>query len=259
MLKCVVSRHWHAVADVQITAPTVSRTVEGGVMPRVTGRMGMGFLIVAAIGCSEQTDGESTDNATIDTAVTVAEFSISQECDEAFAKAAAVSPQRDTHGDLFSAYSACESIEEWKAASAKHPDAIDGVDPVRYAMTVCAGNQERLGETVICRALNEPALPVAGGLEASGDRGLMGVSLPEGAELIQATPGDASLGRDPSERYSISASASEIAGYFNRELVQAGWQKDGTSTATALFFEKGPQMVGVLINSNGGTFTLMGS
>lgn len=42
-------------------------------------------------------------------------------------------------------------------------------------------------------------------------------------------------------------------------MSKIGWSKDGASTKAALFFTKGRQMLGVLINNSGGTFTLMGS
>jgi hypothetical protein len=77
--------------------------------------------------------------------------------------------------------------------------------------------------------------------------------------LVQATAGDPGSGRDPTERYSISATPAEIASFFNRQMPDAGWIKDGMSTDDALFFKKGALMIGVLINSEGGTFTLMGS
>ena len=96
-------------------------------------------------------------------------------------------------------------------------------------------------------------------LTISNQKGLLGAPLPLAATLTQATPGDPGSGRDPSERYAVSASAPEIAAFFNEEMPAAGWEKDGRSTNTILFFRKGSLMVGVLVNSDGGTFTLMGS
>jgi hypothetical protein len=96
-------------------------------------------------------------------------------------------------------------------------------------------------------------------LTGSNQTGLLGVPLPVGAQLTQRTPGDPALGRDPSERYALSATALEIAAFFSQAMPAAGWAKDGTSTGTALFFRKDRLMIGVLINSSGGTFTLMGS
>jgi hypothetical protein len=96
-------------------------------------------------------------------------------------------------------------------------------------------------------------------LGASNETGLLGVPLPVGARLTQRTTGDPALDRDPSERYAVSASAVEIAAFFNQAMPAAGWARDGRSTSTALFFRKDRLMIGVLINSRGGTFTLMGS
>lgn len=177
-------------------------------------------------------------------------------CMEAFAAAAAVSPYLDTHEDLFPAYAACTSIDDWQAADALHPAAIDGADPVQYAMTVCAGNQEELGETPICKAVNAP--PAArSSLTASGQVGLLGVPLPEGAKLTERTPGDPANYVDPKEAYSISATASDIAAFFGRAMPESGWSKDGVSTETALFFQKGNLMIVVMIGD--GAFSLMGS
>ena len=180
-------------------------------------------------------------------------------CMEAFADAAGVSEDRDAHEDLFPAYSACTSLEEWKAADAFYPAAIDGVDPIRYAMTVCANNQEELRETPICRAVNAPPPADASSLKASGQTGLLGAPLPEGARLTEQTPGNRAAGRDPYESYAISATAVDIAAFFNRAMPGAGWSKDGASTKTTLFFQKGNLVLGVLIDSDGGSFALMGS
>ena len=108
----------------------------------------------------------------------------------------------------------------------------------------------------------KPPAPTSTGsstLKASTQTGLLGVPLPEGAKLTHRTPGDPASGRDPSERYTVSASAAEIAAFFNQAMPRAGWAKEGASTKTARIFRKGNLMIGVLINSRGGTFTLMGS
>lgn len=80
---------------------------------------------------------------------------VSAECAAAFEEAAAVSDLQDTHADLFPAYSACTTLDEWKAADAAYPDAIDGADPVSYARNVCGGNSAQLSGTPICRAVSE--------------------------------------------------------------------------------------------------------
>ena len=175
-------------------------------------------------------------------------------CIEAFAAAARISEYQDTHEDLFPAYSACTSLEEWKAADALYPAVIDRVDPIRYAMTVCANNQEELRETPLCRAVNAPPPANASSLKASGQTGLLGAPLPEGVRLVEQIPGNRAAGRDPRERYAISATADDIAAFFNRAMPGSGWSKDGTSTKTTLFFQKGNLILGVLVNRDGGSF-----
>ncbi|CAN5880508.1 hypothetical protein BH23ACT12_BH23ACT12_22110 [soil metagenome] len=183
--------------------------------------------------------------------------SVSARCAAAFEAAASVSAYQDTHEDLFPAYSACSSVDEWKAASEQHPGAIDGAEPVAYVQTVCANNQAVLGDTPICVAVNQPGPGVASSLEASGSTGLLGVPLPKGATLLEKSPGSADA--DPRERYSISASAAEIEGFFSHAMPAAGWAKDGTSTDGALFFRRGDVLIVILYDSDGGTFTLAGS
>jgi len=106
---------------------------------------------------------------------------------------------------------------------------------------------------------NAPAPARTTRLRPSGRTGLLGTPLPEGATLLQRKPGNPAAGRDPTERYAISASAEDIAGFFSREMSAAGWAKDGSSTRYILAFRKGKLMIGVLINREGKTFMLMGS
>jgi len=75
----------------------------------------------------------------------------SSACLRAFKSAAAVSRFQDTNEDLFPAFRACGSLEEWRAASDKYPDALDGADPDSYAKTVCEQNAAVMG-TPICNA-----------------------------------------------------------------------------------------------------------
>ena len=84
-------------------------------------------------------------------------------------------------------------------------------------------------------------------------------STAEGAQLTEQTPGNRAAGHDPYEGYAISATAVDIADFFNQVMPEAGWAKDGTSTETILFFQKGNLVLGVLINSDGASFSLMGS
>ena len=78
-------------------------------------------------------------------------------CEQAFADAARVSSYRDTHEDLFPAFSACKNVSEWKSANALYPEAIDGWDPVDYARNVCDSYRQELGGTEICNAVGLPS------------------------------------------------------------------------------------------------------
>ena len=182
-------------------------------------------------------------------------------CVKAFAAAAGVSDLHDTHEDLFPAYSACSSVAEWRDAYALYPAAIDGGNPIQYARTVCANNQEALRETPMCKAVGTPP-PVqtteTALLKKSSRTGLMGIPLPEGARLTGRTQGSRVEQTDPSESYSVSATAKEIEMFYKRVMPDYGWTWDGSS---GLFygFVKGSRVVGVWVNRNGGRFTLMGS
>ncbi|WP_420449268.1 hypothetical protein [Candidatus Palauibacter sp.] len=197
-------------------------------------------------------------------------------CIGAFAAAAAVSPMLDAHEDLFPAYTACTSIEEWRSAHALHSTAIEVADPVRYAMNVCASYQDELRETPICEVVNAPpaelgeitslalgmAEPSGGSVAAiplkpSGQAGLLGVPLPEGARLIERTPGDTANHIDPREAYKTSAGSPEISAFFAAQMPAAGWLRLGESTATALLFQKGDLMIGIFVGD--GRFSLVGS
>lgn len=61
------------------------------------------------------------------------ERGLSEACALAFKAAAAVDDFRDTHADLYPAYRACKSMDEWTTASATYPGAIDGADPISYS------------------------------------------------------------------------------------------------------------------------------
>lgn len=104
-----------------------------------------------------------------------------------------------------------------------------------------------------------PPTQSANVLKPSGRTGLLGAPLPEGANLIRSTPGDATSGRDPRERYEIQASADAIVAFFYDQMRKAGWLKDGLSESYMLLFRKGEAGIAVLVDRDGGTFTLMGS
>ncbi len=179
-------------------------------------------------------------------------------CAEAFEVAAGAMEYQGTHEDLFPAYSVCKSINEWREAYALHPEAIDGGNPVQYAMAVCANRRGTIGQTPICKAVNPETARsevAARALETSGRTGLLGVPLPSGARLTERIPGNPFEYTDPSETYAISADAGDITAFFNREMPKAGWRK----SASGMFieFRKGNRVLGVYISNN--KFTLMGS
>ena len=58
-------------------------------------------------------------------------------CEAAFQKAAEVSDMEDTVDDLNQAFIDCQTEEEFIAASAKFPGALDGVDPDTFMDNRC--------------------------------------------------------------------------------------------------------------------------
>ena len=124
------------------------------------------------------------------------------------------------------------------------------------AHTVQAGDYSSFAYSV---SYNEPLPASTTTLSVSNQTGLLGVPLPEGATLLERDAGDPSAGRDASECYAVSAPAADIAAFFDGEMRGTGWLKDGVSTEYALFWRKGDIRFVVVISSEGGTFTLMGS
>ena len=171
--------------------------------------------------------------------------------------AARVSEYADTHEDLFPAYAACETLDEWEVAHQTYPAAIDGGSPVEYAMRVCAGNQDVLSDTPICKAVNAPPdEPLV--LRASGQTGLLGAPLPDGARLLERTRGNPAEYIDPTETYSIEATANDIDLFFKHEMVNAGWFiSHSGGPIIDIEFEKDDYILQVYIRDN--RFTLLGS
>ena len=181
------------------------------------------------------------------------------DCAAAFSAAASVNSFRNSHEDLFPAYSACTTADEWRAAHTLYPSVIP-IDPVKYAMSMCASYQEEIGKTPICLAVNAPPPADSTALRASGRKGLLGVPLPQGARLTERTPGSGGwTGPDPVEKYTISATADELADFFNRVLSEEGWFKDGLSSDYILWFEKGDLLLNIDVDWTGGGFSLSGS
>jgi hypothetical protein len=73
-------------------------------------------------------------------------------CEEAFRQAAEVGDMQDTHEDLWPAFQSCSDLQEFTAASEKHPDTLDGADPETYAQNQCQYEPELEG-SALCDAL----------------------------------------------------------------------------------------------------------
>lgn len=73
-------------------------------------------------------------------------------CDDAFDQAASVDKMQDTVEDLYPAARACESLEDWIAASERHPDAIEDADPEVFARNVCMYGED-VTDSLLCQEL----------------------------------------------------------------------------------------------------------
>jgi hypothetical protein len=96
-------------------------------------------------------------------------------------------------------------------------------------------------------------------LTPAGSIGILGCPLPAGATLAGQTHGAAGHGDHPTQTYEIPAAASDIVGFYESEMERAGWRKSFVSSEYLLYFVKEDRTLGVLIEREGGTFTLMGS
>ena len=213
-------------------------------------------VIIAVLLPSPDQSETPTPQLFVDTATTVDGMGLTP-CMSAFADAASVDEYYDGAEDLFPAYSACKNVDEWKEAYSRYPKAIDGGNPVEYAMTVCANYRAKIDQTRICKLLNAPPPPQKTSLESSGSKGLLGIPLPKGSRLTESIPGNPAEQTDPSETYAISASSDELTDYFNREMRKAGWYKTGIGGGWFIEFRKGDYVSHVWISDN--KFTLMGT
>jgi hypothetical protein len=95
-------------------------------------------------------------------------------------------------------------------------------------------------------------------LQPSGASGLHGVPLPMGFKLIEQRTGNRKAGQGAGERYSISASETDILRFFEQEMTAAGWSRlEGDDTRSTRAFRKDGREVVVMTDFDGGTFTLM--
>ena len=97
------------------------------------------------------------------------------------------------------------------------------------------------------------------GLVAAGHAGILACPLPQGAALSGRSHGPAGSDDHPTETYAIQAQAAAIVDFYEREMERAGWQKSAVSSDLLLYFVKDDETVGVLVDREGGFFTLMGS
>ncbi len=63
---------------------------------------------------------------------------------------------------------------------------------------------------------------------------------------------------DARQEYRVPMSASEIRGFFVRELASLGWNPHASQTETAITYRKGDLELTVEINGSGQRFTLIG-
>ena len=114
-----------------------------------------------------------------------------------------------------------------------------------------------IGATAESVTYVEATPAVTNTLRASGQSGLLGAPLPEGAALVGSNEGGGS--QAPSQRYELNASAEEIGAFFQESLAEAGWEQDGSPSGGSFYFRRGSLILGVLISGKGGTFTLISS
>ena len=109
--------------------------------------------VVAVLGtsCGGDTASETTAAAT---PTTQAAASASSACDSASETAASVGDMQDTVDDLYPAIQACDTVEEWAAASKKHLAALDGADPEVFLTNVCLYSAPpAIAQTRLCQSV----------------------------------------------------------------------------------------------------------
>jgi len=112
-----------------------------------------------------------------------------------------------------------------------------------------------LASLVIIVGCGKSALPTS--LTRSGKMSVLGAPLPVGFKLVQQGPVDPVTG-DRGEFYSITASASDIMAYFDRAMLEDGWEKADPDGANSRYFKKGAVTLAVATNPDGGVIVLTG-
>lgn len=108
------------------------------------------------VSTSTPTTAATSTTAPVPTAESESESSSA--CEQAFNNAASISSMEDTIEDLNSAIRACEKLDEWNAASLKHPSALDGADPTAFLRNRCRSD-ETLSREPLCREVNDDFSP----------------------------------------------------------------------------------------------------
>lgn len=80
-------------------------------------------------------------------------------CLAAFRRAASISDMRDRVQDLDPAIRMCGSLDEWKDAARRNPDAVDGVDPVVFLRNRCRFGSPIVSATPLCRKVERQVRP----------------------------------------------------------------------------------------------------
>ena len=112
-------------------------------MSTFSNKVSKGILVVIVslifcffvIGCSDSNSGYANNNLS--------------DCEKAMKVAAEVSDMQDTVEDIDPAIQACESLDEFKSASSKFPEALDGTDAELVVSNRCRYNPS-LQDTAIC-------------------------------------------------------------------------------------------------------------
>lgn len=114
---------------------------------------------LAVTGCSSGGSGSDTtttsnSNTTASSSSDTSAASAESACNQAFSQAASISDMQDTVEDLYPAIRACKTVDEWSAASAAHPDALDGADPIVFLTNACRyADVSDIEQTVLCQSL----------------------------------------------------------------------------------------------------------
>ena len=138
-----------------------------------------------------------------------------------------------------------------KAAQPRPPKPVAKQSSPRRAVERPAASQPAASPPVVQKGAAVAA--------ASGTAGILGCPLPQGASLSVRSHGSDGIDDHPTETYAIEAPAQEIVGFYEREMERAGWHKADVSSEFLLYFVKDDETLGVLIDREGGFFTLMGS